>query len=73
MSLINRIPGFEDVAAPMVPSRAEIMAERERCAEEEHFPWHYTEYGVICACGSPMTRDEKCASVGDSRPEADRG
>ena len=27
--------------------------------EGEHFPWSYTEFGVICACGASM-RDEQC-------------
>lgn len=26
---------------------------------DEHFPWHYTEFGVLCACGRPM-RGEVC-------------
>lgn len=25
----------------------------------EHFPWHYTEFGVLCACGAAM-RNEVC-------------
>jgi hypothetical protein len=28
----------------------------------EHFPWHYTEYGVLCACGDAMDADENCLS-----------
>lgn len=26
---------------------------------EQHFPWNYTEFGVLCSCGLAM-RDEKC-------------
>lgn len=29
--------------------------------DDEHFPWSYTEYGVICACGAPM-RNEQCTA-----------
>ncbi len=32
--------------------------------DEKHAPWHYTEYGVICACGAAMDRDERCTSLG---------
>jgi hypothetical protein len=28
----------------------------------EHFPWHYTEFGIVCVCGSPMDSDENCLS-----------
>ncbi len=31
---------------------------------EEHFPWSYTEYGVLCFCGAPMDRDERCLGQG---------
>lgn len=27
---------------------------------DDHAPWHYTEYGVICTCGEPMGTDEIC-------------
>lgn len=27
--------------------------------DDEHFPWHYTEFGTVCACGRAM-RDEVC-------------
>lgn len=27
--------------------------------DEEHGPWSYTEYGVLCACGLGM-RNERC-------------
>jgi hypothetical protein len=30
--------------------------------DDEHFPWHYTEYGVLCACGSAMDANENCLS-----------
>jgi hypothetical protein len=33
----------------------------------EHFPWSYTEAGVICACGASM-RDEVCPQA--AAPEA---
>lgn len=26
----------------------------------EHFSWHYTEFGVVCACGASMRGDETC-------------
>lgn len=26
----------------------------------DHSPWHYTEFGVLCACGSPMDSNENC-------------
>lgn len=29
-------------------------------AEDEHVPWHYTEFGVVCVCGEPMRADETC-------------
>lgn len=43
--------------------------------EDDHFPWHYTELGVICACGLPM-RDEVCPSLrakDGSVPEGNHG
>ena len=30
---------------------------------DEHFPWSYTGFGVICACGDPMDRDELCRTL----------
>lgn len=30
--------------------------------DDEHFPWHYTEYGVLCACGDAMDAEENCLS-----------
>ncbi|MEH3142504.1 MAG: hypothetical protein PGN37_20495 [Mycobacterium kyogaense] len=27
---------------------------------DEHFPWNYTEFGVLCACGEPMSAREVC-------------
>jgi hypothetical protein len=28
----------------------------------EHFPWNYTEYGVLCVCGDAMDANEQCLS-----------
>jgi hypothetical protein len=30
--------------------------------DDEHFPWHSTEYGVVCACSEPM-RSEVCPAA----------
>lgn len=35
---------------------------RPAVASDDHFPWHYTSAGVICACGQPM-RDEVCPTL----------
>ena len=29
----------------------------------DHFPWHYTEYGVLCACGDAMDSEERCRTL----------
>lgn len=31
--------------------------------QDEHFPWHYTEFGVLCACGEAMDADENCLTI----------
>jgi hypothetical protein len=29
--------------------------------DEDHFPWHYLEGGVLCSCGEPIIRsDDRC-------------
>lgn len=28
--------------------------------EDEHFPWHFTSHGTICACGEAMDSNENC-------------
>jgi hypothetical protein len=38
---------------------SEPTGSSEVVEDYEHFPWHYTEFGVVCACGKPM-RDEIC-------------
>jgi hypothetical protein len=37
----------------------EVERRSDEPSDYEHFPWHYTEFGVVCACGRPM-RDEVC-------------
>ncbi len=37
-------------------------------ADEEHFPWHYTEFGVLCACGEAMDAEEQCTAR-EAEPE----
>ena len=31
--------------------------------EAEHFPWHYTSFGVSCVCGLPIIADDDCAEA----------
>lgn len=28
--------------------------------DDDHGPWHYTEYGVACHCGYSVDKDERC-------------
>lgn len=42
----------------------------EELDDEEHFPWSYTEFGVLCWCGEAMDSDERCLSLG-AAPEGD--
>ena len=42
-----------------ISDRLDQIASSIEEQESEHGPWHYTEFGVLCSCGNPMT-DEKC-------------
>lgn len=37
----------------------------ERLVElrENHGPWHYTEFGVLCSCGEAMDANEECPTL----------
>ena len=41
------------------------MTEHTAEIDAEHFPWHYTEFGVVCACGASMRADETCPAEAD--------
>ncbi len=52
-----RIPALLDTPAAVRMVSAEPLLGPIKLPE--HHPWHYTEFGVLCACGEAM-RDERC-------------
>lgn len=46
------------------PDAAEPFVQR---VADQHFPWHYTEFGVLCACGRPCDGKEDCAVLRRAR------
>lgn len=49
-----------------ISDRLEQIASSIEEQESEHVPWHYTQFGVLCSCGNPMT-DERCPDVDDDK------
>jgi hypothetical protein len=47
---------------------AETLRDEVENIHETHTPWNYTEYGVLCACGDPMS-NEVCPTARAMRPE----
>lgn len=43
----------------------EAVMTEERLVElrENHGPWHYTEFGVLCSCGEAMDANEECPTL----------
>lgn len=40
-----------------------VTKERLTGLRENHGPWHYTEFGVLCSCGEAMDANEECPTL----------
>lgn len=40
-----------------------IAQERVEWLRENHAPWHYTEFGVLCSCGEAVDANEECPTL----------
>lgn len=57
---------YDELVQAMRVLKARLAAV-EAVLDDEHVPWSYTEFGILCSCGSAMDSGENCLAIAPIR------